>query len=69
MDTVELWVRRCAARMDEAGLYFGHGTDNALDEAAWLVLQVLGAPLDGSFDAWDSKVSVEDAVRIRGLAG
>lgn len=67
MDTVELWVRRCAARMDDAGLYFGHGTDNALDEAAWLVLHVLGAPLDGNFDAWNSKVGVGDTVRIQAL--
>ncbi len=69
MDSIELWVRRCAAQMDQAGLFFGHGTDNALDEAVWLVLHVLGAPLDGSFEAWDSKVSVEDAVQIEHLLG
>ena len=36
--TIAEWIERVAERLSDAGLHFGHGTDNAQDEAAWLVL-------------------------------
>lgn len=40
--TLEEAVARVEQRLQEAGVAFGHGTDNARDEAAWLVLAALG---------------------------
>lgn len=37
-------VRWSVSRFNESGLYFGHGTDNAWDEAVALVLQLLHLP-------------------------
>ena len=44
--TIGELVASGAAWLQAAGVSFGHGTTNAHDEAAWLVLWCLGLPLD-----------------------
>ena len=48
MDLKEL-IHTSAHRLDEAKVAFGHGTLNAQDEAAWLILWQLQLPLDLDF--------------------
>ena len=60
-----------ARQLTDAGVAFGHGTDNAFDEAAWLVLWQLGlaldTPLKGQDAVADQTVTQEQQTAIAAL--
>lgn len=66
--TVEELIRQLGERFDAAKLSYGHGTDNAFDEAAWLVFTHLGLSHDDAADAYAMTVESESRAAIELLA-
>ncbi len=46
LHTVRDWLRFAVSRFNQAKLFFGHGSSNAYDEAAYLILHTLHLPPD-----------------------
>ena len=57
LKTVRDCLRFAVSRFNEAELYFGHGSGNAFDEAAYLILHTLNLPLDRLDPFLDAKLT------------
>lgn len=67
LTTIRDYIRWGASRFTSAGLTFGHGTDNALDEAAALVMQALHMPPSFPGEYLGSVISPEERLAVVGL--
>lgn len=61
------WIRYSVSRLEQAAVFFGHGTSNAYDESVWLVLRALHLPMDRLDDWLDARVLPDEAKHLQQL--
>jgi ribosomal protein L3 glutamine methyltransferase len=66
--TVGEWLQAIERRFSRARLFYGHGTLNAREEAAWLACHVLRIPFDDLREASDRAVAGPAVRRLEALA-
>lgn len=66
--SVEQLIRDLARRFEDADLSYGHGTDNAVDEAAWLLFATLGLSHDDVPAVYNRIVAADQLAEVDALA-
>ncbi len=67
LNTLRDFIRWGASRFTEAGLYYGHGTDNPFDEAIRLTLHALYLPRDLPPAYLDARLTPDEQARVYDL--
>jgi len=67
LHTLRDWIRWAASQFEQAELFYGHGTDNALDEAYALVMQALSLSFDMPQSYLGACLTRAEKERIAGL--
>jgi len=63
--TLRDWLRFAVSRFNESKLFFGHGSDNAFDEAVYLILHTLHLPLDRLDPFLDASLTHAEAEQVK----
>ncbi len=67
LHTLRDWLRHAVSRFNQAGLFFGHGSGNAYDEAAYLLLHTLHLPLDRLEPFLDARLLADEKARLAAI--
>ncbi|HHT00805.1 MAG TPA: 50S ribosomal protein L3 N(5)-glutamine methyltransferase, partial [Thiomicrospira sp.] len=67
LETVTDFIRWGGSLFKRANLFFGHGTDNAFDEAKVLVFYALELPADVPENYWLSKLTMQEKQQVTEL--
>ena len=62
--TIKDWIRWMSSEFERAEVFFGHGTDNAWDEAILLVLWVTRIPWQRLEEVWECRLSQTEKNRL-----
>jgi ribosomal protein L3 glutamine methyltransferase len=65
--TVRDWLRFAVSQFNAAGIAFGHGSTNAYDEAAYLILHTLHLPADRLDPFLDAVLTPKEATEVSAL--
>jgi ribosomal protein L3 glutamine methyltransferase len=65
--TIRDWLRYAVSRFENSDIFYGHGTDNAYDEAVWLIMSALHLPHDTLNNFLDAKLISEERVKLAGF--
>lgn len=64
LQTCVEWVED---QLEQNDLFFGHGTDNAFDEAVWLTLHAAGLDVGRFSDEWETEIDASQLDNIQTL--
>ncbi|VFP81713.1 50S ribosomal protein L3 N(5)-glutamine methyltransferase [Candidatus Erwinia haradaeae] len=64
LKTINDFLRWSVSCFSEANLWYGHGTDNAWDEAVQLVLPMLFLPIDSNIDMSNGRLTYRERRRV-----
>ena len=64
LHTIRDWLRWAVSRFSEAKLSFGHGCENAYDEAAWLILHTLHLPINQLEPFIDARLTRDERLAL-----
>ncbi len=61
------WVRYAVSQFEDSDIFYGHGTDNAYDEAVWLVMSALHLPMDTLDNFFDANLTSTERSKLAGF--
>lgn len=67
LHTIRDWLRFAVSQFEASDIFFGHGTDNAYDEAVWLIMSALHLPHDTLNNFLDARLTTVERQKLAGF--
>lgn len=62
--TIRDWIRYAVSQFEASDVFYGHGTDNAYDEAVWLIMSGLHLPMDTLNNFLDARITADEHIKL-----
>ncbi|PKO51419.1 MAG: 50S ribosomal protein L3 N(5)-glutamine methyltransferase [Betaproteobacteria bacterium HGW-Betaproteobacteria-20] len=64
LQTIRDWIRFAVSQFEASDIFYGHGTDNAYDEAVWLIMSTLHLPMDTLDNFLDARITIAERIKL-----